>query len=469
MPKKALFLHPPSGLYRRDDRCQSKVEDQTVRVIFPPLDLAYAAASAERAGALCKIIDGPSQNLSWEELTRNITSYDLIMLSVTYPTLADDLYAAELAKQYNPNSKVIARGEIFNIRDKSILEKNPFLDIVIRGESEQVIEEIIEGKSLSEILGITYRNKDEIIRNDDRPYHENLDSLPFPARHLLDNNLYRSPETGNVLTTIETGRGCPAACIFCPVHRVAGKKIRLRSPKSIVDEIKECLDKYDIKEFLFHADTFTWNKDWVLELCGLIKEKKLNIRWGCNSRVDTIDKDRLTAMKEAGCWVVGFGIETGNAETLKRIKKGASLEKALEAFRLCREVGIRSHAFFVIGFPWETRELLEENLKFARKLDPDFFDFNIAFPIPGTELYDLVTSEGLYEEKESKDGGYGKASLKTHFLSPEKLEKWRKHALWSLYLRPKYIIRTLLQAGSPGKILQYTKAAIGRMKYLLRS
>src|SRR5690606_18142765 len=151
--------------------------------------------------------------------------------------------------------------------------------------------------------------------------------------------------------------------------------------QNVVEELKECVEKHGIREFLFHGDTFTINKKWLLELCALIQSEKLDIHWGCNSRVDTMDDERAAAMKAAGCWVVAFGIETGDDEMLKHMKKNATTQQARDAVACVKRNGLRVHTFFVIGLPWETEQTLENTWNFVRDLDPDFFDFNIATPL----------------------------------------------------------------------------------------
>lgn len=475
--RRVMLIHPPSGLYRRDDRCQSKVSDQTVQVVFPPLNLAYLAACLERAGAECFVRDYPPQRATLADFERDLHALrpTELVVGVTFPTLANDLEACAIAKAAVPGLRVIGRGELFQVLDRPLLAEHPALDVVLRGEAEETIVELVSGRPPAEILGISYRpdpwsgKPEDVVRTQDRPFLRELDQLPLPARHLLDNSLYRTPESGRMLTTIETQRGCPAKCIYCPAPIANGYRIRTRSPQSIVDELRDCIDRHGIRDFLFHADTFTWMKKWVLELCAVIEREGFAIRWGCNSRVDTIDDERLAAMKRAGCWVIGFGVETGNAETLDKIKKNAKLSDAENAFRLCRKHGIRSHCFLVIGFPWETREMIEETIEFARSLDPDFFDVNIAYPLPGTEFDQLVRDEGLLDFDRTANGGYGIPAVRTHALDAEELDRLRRQALLRLYFRPAYIARTLWQAGSPAVMARYIGAGVRRAGSLLRS
>ena len=461
LKKRCLLLQPPSGLYRRDDRCQSKVDDQTVRIIFPPIYLAYMAAVLEKIGVECRIFDAPAARLGWNELENTLREFDpdLLVLGVTQATFDQDSQAATLAKNSCTGVTTVARGEIFLSEDESSLTRMPDLDIVIRGESELPVGDIAQGIPLNEIRGLTYRDVDGIHRNPNRPFLEDLDQLPYPARHLLDNSLYISPETRRPLTVIQANRGCPSTCIFCPAWTFSGRKIRTRSPENILGEIQLCVEKFGIDDFYFNADTFTYDREWTIELCKAIIDSNLKIRWGCNSRVDTIDAERLNWMKKAGCWVIGFGIETGDKESLELMNKDTTLEQAEKAVRLCKEAGIRVHTFFVIGFPWETREHVQRTVNFARKLDPDFFDFNIATPLPGTPLWNQVKREGLWE---SGGGSYAEASTRTQMLTAEELTRLRRRALWGMYLRPRYILRTLKNAGPLPKKINYLRAAIQR-------
>jgi radical SAM superfamily enzyme YgiQ (UPF0313 family) len=473
--ERALLISPPSGLYRRDDRCQCKVEDQTVAVIFPPIELGYMAAILEQLDIECQIRDYPAEKGDWEKYKNDFNSFqpDLLILNTTTPTLKNDMIAAELAWENNPDIYIIARGEYFSAHQKESLEEYPLLNLALHGEPELTLGEVARTlkaeSSLDEVQGMAYRKGNEVIVNPPRPLLEELDQLPYPSRHLMNHSLYRSPENNRPITVIHTQRGCPARCIFCSVVITSGQKVRKRTPENVLGEIKECVEVHGIKDFLFHADTFTWDKEWVIKLCKLIIDSGLNIHWGCNSRVDSIDPERLSWLKKAGCWVIAFGIESGDEEMLKKMRKGTTLEEARTALKMVREAGIKTHAFMVMGLPWETRETIKKSLAFLKELDPDFFDFNLAYPLPGTELMKLAEKDNLLVYTNPSDGSYAQALLKSYQLSPQELTLMRKKALWQMYLRPKYVARTLLTAGSPKNTWQYLKAAVKRALNLVKS
>lgn len=472
-PKKFLVINPPTGLYRRDDRCQSRVEDQTVEVVFAPIDLAIYAALLREAGADVRLRDYPGLRLGWNDYVDDLKTFapDAVVVKTTLATLEGDLRACEAARNEVPGVLTIGVGESLAHERQRILSSHTELDLVVGGEAEPTLAELVGAADLSTVAGVAFRATEgdnvRIVTTPDRPLVENLDTLPYPARDLLENDRYRSPETGRSLTVIHAHRGCPSKCIFCPAGALSGYRVRYRSPENVVGEIEECVQRFGIREFLFHGDTFTIRRSWVVELCRRIVEAGLKIRWGCNSRVDTIDDERAEWMRRAGCWVVAFGVESGSQEMLDKMKKGARVEQARRAVEICRRHGLRTHAFFVIGLPWERRETLDATFQLARELDTDFFDFNIAYPLPGTEFYEIARSDGLFGEEALAKAGYAHAAARTYHLPREALNEWRRRALLRLSLRPRYIVRTLVRSGSPARALRYTRAAARRLRNLL--
>ncbi len=455
-------MYPPTGVYMRDDRCQAPVEGMTAQPNRAPLDLAYMAAMLEGHGIECRIGDYAAPKSPWSEVERDIAAFrpDMIVVSVTTPTINIDLAACRIAKKIDPKILTVAKGAHLHSKDDEVLLTYPELDLVIRGESEHAVADIGAGKPWSTILGLAYREDGQLKRNGDRPYIEveNLDALPFPARHLLNNDLYRTPDTDEPITMVNTGRGCPHKCIYCAVTIASGFRLKVRSPENIVDELEECVNKHNIRNFFFRADTFTWNEKWVVELCDLIVARGLKIRWGSNSRVDTISEKRLEAMKRAGCWIIGFGVESGNQDMLDKMKKRAKLEDAEKAIALCKQYGIKSYGLFVIGLPWETRETAEETIAFAKKINPSFLDFNIAYPLPGTEYYRIAKEMGLFEEADLSKGDYARPIVRSQSLSTADLVKLRRKALLGYYLRPKYVLDTVKGIRSPKVFLNYAKS-----------
>jgi len=358
----------------------------------------------------------------------------------------------------------VAKGAHFFTHDIPCLEMFPDLDGVIRGEVEQVVEKLTERHRWQEIEGLTYREDGRIKKNPDPAFFPDLDHLPFPARDLLRNELYVRPDTGEPQTTLQTNRGCPSDCVYCLAGRASGKKIRFRSPENIVDEIESCVTEFNIRNFFFRADTFTWKKSWTIEVCREILKRELDVHWVCNSRVDTIDAERLSWMKRAGCWLISFGVESGHQEILDRMKKGTKPEQAQEALKWCREAGIKSYAFFVIGLPWETRDTLLQTARFAKKLPADFAEFSFAVPFPGSELYEFARKERLMEARDLDFFKNDEPVIRTFTLEKEELKKLRRKALRGFYFRPGYILHTLGRLHSPKEIYRYIRFALQKAR-----
>ena len=227
------------------------------------------------------------------------------------------------------------------------------------------------------------------------------------------------------------------------------------------------MEKYGIRNFLFRSDLFTANKRWVLDLCRSIQDEKLEITWSCNSRVDTITEEMLVEMKKAGCWLVSFGVESGDPEMLEKMRKLVDFDRIEPAIRLCRRVGVRSSVYLLIGLPWESRETFERTKRFARRLDPDFIEFFYTYPFHGTAFYEEAVKEGLLQEGACPKAAYNEPAIPTKYLSIEELLPLRNEALRSFYLRPKFILRTLANTRSPRMLKNYLVYGMRQLRDLV--
>ena len=444
--KRALLINPPTGLYIREDRCQAPLKGMAATMARPPLDLMYMAATMEQAGVECRIKDYPVIGGSWTDFKAELESFrpDALFISVTSFTIHDDLIACEKAKEVlGGDITTIAKGAHVSVKAAEVLKEAPYLDVAIQGEYELIAKEMASTNDLSTVSGITFRDPKtgEIRATPGRPYLTELDILPYPSRHLVNNALYERPDTGLPQATVQTSRGCPAACIYCLAPTVYGSKIRVRSPQNVVGELEECVTKYGIRDFFFRADTFTWNKKWVMDLCKEITDRKLDIRWVCNSRVDTIDAERLVAMKAAGCHGIAFGIESGVQDMLNKMKKGTTLEKNRAAVKLCREHGMKTLLYMIMGLPWETEADVQASVDFAVSLGGDFVEFHTAIPFPGTELYDIAQRDKLYDNENLNGYDYTRSPLKTYHLSSKQLMELRRKAFMKVYFNPGSMFR----------------------------
>jgi len=429
--------------------------------------LAQAAAVLRDAGADCVIRDYPASGKAWDAFEREFAELDpdILFINVTGPTLREDLRACAIAKSIKPEVLTVAKGAYLFMYDKEVLGAFSDLDVAYRGEVDFRVKTLLDG-SFQATGGFTFRSGNQIVRNGDADYLADLDLLPFPARELLDNSLYLSPETRKPLTVIQTARGCPYQCIFCLVPRVSGTRLRRRSVESVLGEVQQCVQRFGIREFYFNADTFTLDRDWVIELCKSIVERRLPIRWGCNSRVDTLDEARLEWMKRAGCHIITLGVESGDQSMLNRMRKGITLEQSRRAVSLCRDFGIDSYMFFIIGLPWETRETVRRSIEFALELDGDFAEFILARCFPGTELHRLCDQLGILLQ----DDPLSEPRFRCLELSQEEVVELQRECFRRFHLRPRYILSRLLKARDPRIAMNYAIAGLSKLRgYLTRS
>jgi len=468
-PRTLLAIVPPTGLYVREDRCQTPLEEFRTIALRPPIDLMYAAAAFESVGWTCALVDCPAEGIDAAALEARLRGMrpDAIVLSCTTQTVEDDLVTAAVAKRLDPKVLTIAKGAHFNVLDLEVMARHPALDVAFREEIEETCRDIGRGLALAEIAGITWRRDDgELVRNPAREFTRDLDALPFPARHLSNNGLYARPDTGEPQTTLVTNRGCPHRCTYCLANQVAGLANRYRSVENVLAEIRECVEQHGISSFLFRSDLFTQDGRWVRRLCAAIIDAGLDISWACNARVDTVDPETLRWMRRSGCWIVAFGIESGDQATLDRLKKNATVAEARNAIALCRAAGIKSSAYLLMGLPWDTRESIEALIAFACDLDPDIVEFFYPYPFPGTPLQQECIELGLLAPGEIPKDSYAYPAVATATLGKAELAAYRRVALRAFYVRPGKIARTLLSTRSPRELGNYLRIGWAQLRQL---
>ena len=451
--KRILLIYPPSPVLNREDRCQQPTKELLVIPPLPPTDLMYLAAVAEKAGLEAKIMDY-SQGGDYEKDLKEFKP-DYLLINIATPTLEHDLDAVKIAKQICPNIKTIAKGAAFLTFGLAILEEHKDLDIGILGEAEETLREILEGKSMPKVLGIYYRDDLLIKFTGQRPFIEDLDSIPFPARHLVDNSIYRRPDNNKVQATIKVSRGCPFHCFFCLATPVSGAKVRRRSVQNILEEIKECVEKYNITNFLFWSDIFNLDRKWVFELCQAIIDSGLKITWSANTRADTADLEMAQKMYESGCRLVSIGVESGSQYMLDKMGKKITLDDIRNTVKIFKKAKIRIYNYFVIGLPWESEETVEDTIRFAIELDSDFISFYTATPLPGSTFYSYAREHNLFDKDTSFANAYYYPAVNTHYLSKDRIFELHKSAIRRFYLRPFYILKMLSRIRSFAEVKSY--------------
>lgn len=456
--KKILLIYPPSPVMNREDRCQQPTKELLVIPPLPPSDLMYLAAVSEKVGLEAKIADY-SQGGDLEQDLREFKP-DYLLINVATPTFKSDLSALTVAKEICPDVVTIAKGAAFLTVAFEVMYYQKDLDVILFGEPEETLRELLERKPYDKILGIYYRDDLRVKYTGARPFIENLDDLPFPARHLVDNNTYRRPDNNKVQAVIKVSRGCPFHCFFCLATPVSGAKVRRRSAENIIAEIKECVDKYGITNFLFWSDIFNIDKEWTMDLCRKIIDSGLDITWSANTRADTADEEMAQMMYKAGCRLVSIGVESGSQEMLDKIGKRITLDDVRLTVKIFKKAGIKIYNYFVIGLPWETEETVEDTIDFAIELNSDFISFYTATPLPGTKFYDYAKENRLINSETSFSSAYFYPSVKSHTLSKERIFELHKKAIRKFYLRPSYILKMLFSIKSATEFKNYFRAGM---------
>jgi len=465
---KVLVTNPPwpgEGYGARSDvRWPHKRKDKYIEY---PIYLAYTCAVLEEAGFETYFLDAIMEELDIPAFAQRVKEIGpaLLVMECSTPSIRYDLQSAAAVKAALPEVKIALVGSHVTFFHQEVLAENPAVDAVCRGEFEITVRElaraIAAGRDWSTVEGLSYRQDGAVKANPDRPLITDLDALPFPARHIVRSQGYRAGIfTGAQPTAMVSSRGCPFQCTYCLwPETLYGHRFRARSAKNVVDEISEVVHKYGMDEIYFDDDTFTLDRQRVLDICRLIKERKLNISWIVQARVDTVDREMLTALKDAGCHYILFGVESGSPEMLQAMKKRITLDQVREAFRLCYELGIKTQAFFLFGIPGETQQTIRQTIDFAKSLPASTAQFAVAIPHPGSVLYQQVVENGWLRYNDWEDFTSCKALIETPQLSRKEVEEARVRAYREFYFRPAFILREATRIRHPRDLQRLVRGA----------
>jgi len=452
---KVLLIFPPITLEERYGR---KIED--VGGILPPLGLAYLAAVLEEHNYDVEILDAPALSLKVEQLSHHVSARnpDLIGISAITPFFHRTLEAVKMIKNVCPDTTTVLGGPHASLFPEQTLANNPSVDIACIGEGEYTLLDLVQtiesGDDLRQVKGIAFREDGQIVRNPPREPIENLDCLPFPARHLLPMTVYKPlPIQYRRLPVVHlmASRGCPFGCTYCS-NAVFGRRSRTRSPWNVVSEIKRVIQDFNAKEIQFWDDTFTLKRSWVMELCQLLMKEDLGVLWTCETRVDRVDKEILELMASAGCWKIGYGVESGDQELLDVIKKGITLDQARQAVKLTKDSGIEVGLSFMLALPGETPSKARQTIEFAKELDPDYAQFCITTPYPGTELYNQAKEYGALIQDFSSYTIWNPVFVPRGYRDKDEVLKMQREAFKDFYYRLSYIMKRLLKIRSIGDL-----------------
>ncbi|MBI2251426.1 MAG: cobalamin B12-binding domain-containing protein [Armatimonadetes bacterium] len=439
-----------------------------------PLGLGYIASVLRNKGYLVKLLDPEAQNLNDFTLNEEIKKFkpDLVGISCATPNFFQAQKIAKIVKE-NFTSPVVLGGVHASAIPEYILKNSPEIDFIVKGEGEETLLELInelkEKRNFSKVLGLVFKENNQIKVNPSRTFIQNLDSLPYPARDLVPFSLYR-PHSHNFrktpCVTMITSRGCPSRCTFCASYLTTGKVFRAHSSEYVISEIEFLVKNYGIKQVIFQDDTFTLKKERVAEICESLIKKNFKILWFCFARINTVDKELLILMKKAGCFSIGYGIESGDEIILKKMKKGLNLSEAEKILKLSNKLGFKTQAFFILGYIEEDFSQIKKTINLAKKLNPTLAFFNFLVPYPGTEVFDQ-----FYKIEEIENWGdfvaIGQHPVsKISKLSKDELQKAIKLANREFYLRPSQIFHILKQIKSWHEFKEYFKGALGLFRQM---
>jgi len=439
--KKTLFLSPPSfdGFDGgAGSRYQAKRE---ITSFWYPTWLAQPAALVPGS----KLVDAPPHEQTVEDVLKIAKDYELVIMHTSTPSLANDVQCALALKGQNPNLQIGFIGAHVAILPEQTLNENNVIDFVCRHEFDYTCKELAEDKPLEQILGLSYRDHHgNIIHNPDRELIHDWDAmpsvLPVYARD-LDIKKYFIGYLLHPYVSFYTGRGCPAKCTFCLwPQTIGGHQYRTKSPAAVGREMEEAKAIFGdkVREYMFDDDTFTIDRHRAIAISEHMK--RLNLTWSCNARA-TLDYDTLKQLRDNGLRLLLVGFESGNQEILNRIKKGIKLEGAREFMNNCRKLGITVHGTFIIGLPIETRETVEETIRFACELSPHTIQVSIAAPYPGTELYEQARANNWFSNNSLvANSGIQTSTLHYPTLSSAEIEDAVERMYRSFYFRPKTIL-----------------------------
>jgi len=440
---RTLFLNPPS-FENFDGGASSRwPATREIESYWYPVWLCYPAGMLPDS----KVVDAPPHKITALETIEITKDFELVVLFTSSLGLRIDLKIVEMMKDANPNVKVAFVGPPVTIDPEKVLQ-NGAVDFVVRREFDYQIAAYAGGKPLEQLPGVSFRKNGSIIHNPEGRAIEELDRLPWVTKVYkrdLDVMRYNVPFLRHPYISLYTSRGCPAMCTFCLWPQThSGHRWRLRSTDDVAAEVRYALDAFpEVREIFFDDDTFNYRKARTLELCA--KFKHLNFAWSCTSRVTT-DYETLKAMKESGCRLLIVGYESGDPQILKNIKKGATIEMALRFTENCKKLGLVIHGDFIVGLPGETKQTIRRTIDFAKRLDTETIQVSIAHALPGTELYDFGTQNGLINISMADEAGHQLPNITYPGLDEAELVDAVERFYGEYYFRPRVVWRVVRKA-----------------------
>ena len=444
---------------------------------LPPLGIASLAAFVRERGHTVDVVDALALNMSHDDILRRVGEKQPLVVGFSSLTVSFHRAAAcaQRIREEYPNILLIVGGHHATIMPRDIMQEFDCFDILGYGEGELTLQDLLDQYKkagadraaflknvdvLTKMDGIVFRGRDGVVVNRPRELIKDLDTLPFPARDMLPMDRY-IPLPNQYLRTPVVHmcaiRGCPFACAFCSNNAVFGRKIRARTPAKVVDEIQFVMKEYGAREISFWDDTMTIQRKWMLEFCDEIIRRGLDVTWTGYARVDTVDPELLAKMKKAGCWNLFYGFEAGDQALLDNICKNITVENSRQACRWTQEAGIEVRGSFMLALPGETPELARKTIDFAIELNPDYAQFSVTTPYPGTQLWHDAEKVGTLDRNFSNYHGWTAVFVPKGYKNREEVEKMARLATRKFYVRPAFIWRALRKIRTWEDVKRYLK------------
>ncbi len=434
--QKIFFIYPPNS---------NKLNQHENNL---PVDMMMLSTVAKKRGYITKFCDYSKDNLSLYDFLRDLRMFkpDFLLINVTRENFEEDLSILSQNEDLFEDIVIIAKGEIFNYNSYTIMQKYPQIDIALRGDIEGAFDEIIQYNDLKEIEGITYQINNKISSTKDRIKETSLDNLPVLDRELVNNNLYINPLTKQIQSSIVVSSGDNQFDFYRGNKFEKEKLIRLKNTSLIIDEIKDCVRKYEIKNFFFEADFFNFDNNWVDTLSKQILENNLRINFSTRTKADSLDFETIEIMKKAGCNFIILNVLSASEAILERMNEKNNLEEIKETVALLSDAKIQIQTEFNIGFPWETKETINETYNFAKELNTHSAIFKPTIAYSQTKYFDYLIKNRLAEP--NPENPYALLNPRSFALSREEILAHCAKLNKSYYLRPNYFLKKAFEIDS---------------------
>lgn len=448
---RIYFINPPGANITkqiREGRCM--LSTGAWSSLWVPVSLALCAAKVRAKEEIeVKLIDCVAERINFSKLSAMIKDFspDLVVINTSTPSIESDLSTIKYIKGVNRKIRTAIIGIHGTVLTEDCFKLAPELDFIIRGEPEYTVYDLSlavnDNNDFSLVRGISYHKGDKVVHNPSREFIKNLDELPHPAWDLVDLSKYTLPFNNQPFLLIIPARGCPHKCVFCNSKIYYGNNLRLRSVNNVVDELEWAKDKFGIDNFLFWTESFTLDKKYALGITEEILRRKLKISWVCNSRVDDVDKEMLNRFKKAGCWMIGYGIESGDEDILEKTRKGIHVNESINAVGLTKKSGLQVAAYYVLGLPDETKKSIKKTIELANRLDADFTQFYCAVPYPGCDLYEEAKKRKWLNTNDWTKFEQNYSILDMDGITAKEVMSFRKTAYLHFYFHPRRIYKIL--------------------------